>query len=128
MQVYVVQPGTTIRMTAEYGVRSEKYRNCMRDMTPWTCRLKYQRRQMTTPFFMGRALSGEPEVRDVLECLFLDASAGEMTFDEFCREFGYDTDSRRAYDAWEACRRTRRRLRNLLGDDYDLIRARIEGR
>lgn len=45
-----------------------------------------------------------PEVRDVLNSLSLDCSIGDQSFDDFCADLGYDTDSRKAYASWEACR------------------------
>lgn len=44
-----------------------------------------------------------PRLADVVSCLLLDMSAGEMTYDDFCSDFGYDTDSRKAYDIWLTC-------------------------
>lgn len=44
-----------------------------------------------------------PHLADVVSCLLTDMDAGEETFNDFCGSFGYDSDSRRAYDIWLAC-------------------------
>ena len=68
-----------------------------------------------------------PELRsryDVLNefyCFLSDAASGLLSFEEFCREFGYDTDSRTAYRTWQACQRSSRKaLRLLDGTESDL--------
>lgn len=59
------------------------------------------------------------------ECFLNDAIAGENTFEEFCGEFGYDTDSRKAEETWKACQIATGKAKYLLDDDdlYDLINA-----
>lgn len=43
-----------------------------------------------------------PSLATVLESLALDVSCGEYTFNDFCAELGYDTDSRKALDTYLA--------------------------
>ena len=61
---------------------------------------------------------------DVLNAFYAfvdDAISGEMSFDEFCSEFGYDSDSRRAEKTWKACKRATAKLHRIYdGDIYDL--------
>jgi len=52
-----------------------------------------------------------PEIDDVLFSLVMDSHAAEMTFAEWCGEFGYDTDSRKALATYEACQNTYHVLR-----------------
>ena len=70
----------------------------------------------------------DPEIRteyDILNafrCFVDDALAGKMSFSEFCSEFGYDEDSRRAEKIWKACKRSTEKLTRIYdGDLYDLI-------
>lgn len=42
----------------------------------------------------------EPRAYDVLCCL---TKSDPGTFGEFCREFGYDIDSRKGHSTWRAC-------------------------
>jgi len=81
--------------------------------------LRYQRRAMTVDYFMGQLLTEEPTAGQVLESLLTDAEAGAVSFEDFCGDFGYDTDSRKAYRTWQACKRTTISLHRLLGSDFD---------
>lgn len=47
-----------------------------------------------------------PTIEDVLYCLLADASCVQygQTFEEFCSELGYDTDSRKAEKIFNVCR------------------------
>jgi hypothetical protein len=59
-----------------------------------------------------------PQLRDVLHSLQSDASA-PLLFEDFCSEFGYDTDSRKAESTHRACLRIRGELERMLGADYE---------
>lgn len=56
-----------------------------------------------------------PDVADVVLSLIVDSSCAEHTFDEWCSEFGYDTDSRKALDTYLKCQENYIKLRQLLG-------------
>jgi hypothetical protein len=86
---------------------------------PYKVHLRYKGRKLTTPFFMGPACEREPSAADVLSVLLTDASCGDMSFDEFCRNMGLDTDSRKAERTWKACRDMIPRLHRFLGDDFE---------
>jgi hypothetical protein len=86
---------------------------------PYRVTLTYRRHRLTVPFFMGPALCEEPTADGVLDCLLSDASAGEQTFEEFCSDFGYDSDSRKAEATYRACAAMAPRLRRFLGDDFE---------
>jgi hypothetical protein len=85
--------------------------------------LRYKRRdigrRLTVDFWMGPANTSEPDAEGVLDCLMSDMQAGEQSFDEFCREFGYDEDSRTAERTWKACQRTAPKVRRFLGNDLE---------
>lgn len=83
--------------------------------------LKFQDRQLTTDFHMGSAHTSEPTSEAVLECLLSDASAGEQTFEDFCADFGMDTDSRKAEAMWKACASMAKRLPKFLGSAYNVF-------
>lgn len=92
-----------------------------RDARQWTVTLRYGRRRMSVPFFQGRAHTSEPTAADVLGCLLSDASCYDNARDlaDFCADFGYDEDSRKAKTTYRACGRISKRLRQFLGDDFD---------
>jgi len=79
------------------------------------------RRQLTVDFFMGPASTREPTAADVLACLVIDANAGEQSFEEFCSDLGYDSDSRKAERIHAACVRMAPRLRRFLGEHFDNV-------
>lgn len=59
----------------------------------------------------------KPTLEDILDSLALDASVLDQTFEEFCGEFGYDTDSRKAEETYQACRENAKGLLSLLGKE-----------
>ncbi len=59
----------------------------------------------STPFRMGVAHTAPPDELDVLHSLLLDASCSDQSFEDWCGEFGYDTDSRKAETTWKECRK-----------------------
>jgi hypothetical protein len=87
----------------------------------WRVTLWYRRRRMTVPFWTGSAL-GEPSAKDVLGCLFSDASIVESCADHFdmCDELGM-TPSRETERTFSQMRAQTAKLRQLLGPDYDAI-------
>jgi hypothetical protein len=78
-------------------------------------------RTMATPFKMGLALTEEPSLERVMECLFLDSSTVENArdFSDWCEEFGYSDDSIVALETYNLCKGMAKQLRNLLEEDYD---------
>lgn len=52
-----------------------------------------------------------PSLDDVLHSLVLDASACDQSFDDWCGEYGYDTDSRKALETYLACQDNATKLR-----------------
>lgn len=70
---------------------------------------KSQRQQLwdTT----NRIYRRHPKIEHVLECLQSDAQCGDMSFDQFCDDFGYSNDSLKALDVYRACADTAKKLR-----------------
>ena len=80
----------------------------------WECWLSRGDNKIFVVFHLGEGHEGrEPELKDVIHALLSDSYAGSLSFEDFCEEFGYDTDSRRAYATWEDCERHARKLRVL---------------
>lgn len=52
-----------------------------------------------------------PVLDDVLYCLVSDADATEMSFSEWCDNFGYNSDSRKAFRTYELCQKNADKLR-----------------
>jgi hypothetical protein len=84
----------------------------------WLVTLRLEKRSMRVPFSTGAALS-EPDAADVLDSLASDALGVEYSrdFEDWCTEYGYDTDSRRAHRTYALCIRQGAKLQHLLGID-----------
>lgn len=95
------------------------------DMDHWKVTLEIgktgfqkKRRRLTVYFSKGYGHNGtEPNVDEVLDCLASDSTAMDMSFEDFCSEFGYDMDSRKAEATFKACVRIGKNLARFLGDD-----------
>lgn len=101
----------------------------------WSVSLSYGGRTMRVDYYMGAAhvtkerrpfknayvIPGKPIPPDsgsVLSSLLLDASACEQTFDDWCADLGYNSDSRKDLALYLECQESGKRLRTLLGADY----------
>jgi hypothetical protein len=95
------------------------------DMDNYKVTLRRGSRRMTLHFSKGIGHHGaEPEAAEVLDCLSSDASGIEngSGFEDWCGEYGYDTDSRKAEKTYKVCARQAAKLRVFLGDElYDQL-------
>ena len=82
-------------------------------------RLTFGKRQLTTFFSMGLAHTNEPDAEDVLDCLASDAAGIENTrnLEEWCGEYGYDADSRKAEKTYKLCQKQAKDLKRFLGEE-----------
>jgi len=70
---------------------------------------------------LGYTAPLEPALDDVLHSLVLDSEAGKESFEDWCSDFGYDTDSRRAMDTYLKCQESGKKL-VAMGIDIDRAR------
>lgn len=64
----------------------------------------------------GLTVPQDPKIADVLSSLLLDASGSDdRSFEEWCDDFGYDADSRKALEVYLACQKSAVEIRRLLG-------------
>ena len=100
------------------------------DADHWRCRFKRDGHSMTVHYSQGYGHETRaPEGNDVLDCIASDACTVEnaLTFEDFCDELGYDTNSRRAERTHKFCLATRKRLLQFLGQDaYDELLYNVE--
>lgn len=78
--------------------------------------------ELRTYFSMGLGLTGAPKVSDVLDSLASDAAGVEnaRNFEEWCGEYGYESDSRKAEKIYKTCQAQAAQLKQFLGDKaYD---------
>lgn len=92
------------------------------DMDHWkvTILCANTEQQMELVFSMGKGHEGrKPELEDVLDCLASDAAGVEnaRSFEEWCSEYGYDEDSRKAERTYNACSEQSQELQRILGDE-----------
>lgn len=88
-------------------------------MDHWRCTIRAGRSRMSLVFSMGSGHHGkEPELAEVLGCLAGEASGVENArdFADWCSEYGYGEDSRKAERTYRACYKQAARLRSVLGD------------
>lgn len=79
---------------------------------------------LTVPFFQGLAHSKAPSAADVLSCLLSDASVEDATsFEDWCSDYGYDTDSRSAEKTYRDCLFQTKELRAFLGENFESLRG-----
>lgn len=81
------------------------------------CTVHYRRRRLTVPFSQGCAHEQEPTAADVLDCLASDASGLGGTFEDWCSDYGYDSDSRNAEKTFKAIEKQSKGLERLLGPE-----------
>lgn len=67
-----------------------------------------------------REIKNERQLLWAFECFLGDVISGDYDFNEFCNEFGYDNDSRKAYKIYKACVRAKEKFSRIYNDDiYD---------
>lgn len=82
------------------------------------CRLTRGRKSYTFEFGQSIANgSQKPTMYDVLACM--SKPCGIDTFEDFCDEFGYDYDSRRAERTWKGYQKEVAAMERLFGDVMD---------
>lgn len=109
-----------IRMTCEEWPTNPNMEGADQ-MDNWRCVLRHRnhgRKAMTVYFSMGVGLNGrEPSAAEVLSSLASDAAGiqNARSFEDWCGEYGYDTDSRKAERIFKVCEREADKLRRFLG-------------
>lgn len=76
----------------------------------WNVQVRKGNNLFKTMFTKGLGLRSNgfvvnPIAEDVIACLVTDAQAGEESFDEFCRNYGYDNDSIKTLDIYRKCQK-----------------------
>jgi hypothetical protein len=108
-----------IRIEAEYSDNNPNMADETWQANHYKVLLKKGNKQLTTYFSMGMAHTQEPTAEDVLDSLAMDASGIEnaRSFDDWCANYGYDTDSRKAEKTFKACEKQAEKLKVFLGEE-----------
>ena len=124
MSVYTNGGAVTEKATIEI-IDGPDYR---RDEQGWehhayTLRVYYGDRYMDTPWKQGLGITDDPDIESVLESLASDAAGyvNAQDFEDWASEYGYDTDSRKAFALYEEVGRQTDNLRGMLAEDFDAI-------
>lgn len=114
-----------VSMKLEYGVNKDydKLDEWQQKANQYTATVKYDGKQLTTPYFTGTGWTKEPTWKDVLGCLVMDTYSYENSrgFEDFCAEYGYDSDSRKAKKLYNQLEKTSKKVKHLLGNDFEEI-------
>jgi len=115
---YVTKKGIKIKV-----VRVDNNPNMedWKDANHYKITLLNGKKQLTTYFSQGYGIKHEPTAEDILDCLASDAAGYENAhdFEDWARDYGYDTDSRKAERSHKAIGKQAAKLKQFLGDDYE---------
>lgn len=70
-------------------------------------------------YMKGKKELSDSDLQNAFYCFVSDSVSGESSFEDFCSEFGYDSDSRTAEKIWRSCGRLSEKLNVLLPPDVD---------
>lgn len=103
-----------LKMTCEQ-VDENKNNKGWRNANHYKCIITKGNRQMTTYFSMGYGLKGNPKIEDVINAIAIDATAMDMSYQDFCHEFGYDSYDKEPKKLYNACVKNGKSLERLVG-------------
>lgn len=89
------------------------------DANHYKVKLKNGSKSMSLYFSQGFGIKHDPDAQSVLDCLRSDAICDDLSFDDFCNEFGYDIDSRKAYKIYKACLKNTIKLKRFLDTKFN---------
>lgn len=77
--------------------------------------LSYKKKSLEIDFHTGSAIK-YPDIQDVLQCLSIDMTCGDYTYEEYSREFGTNIDSIKEKSLWKSCVKTSKKLTKFFGN------------
>jgi hypothetical protein len=121
MEIKTFITNNNIKIEVEYADDNPNFVDEKTRMNHYKTVLMLGKKQMTVPFSMGVGLTHEPTAYDVLTCLQMDATTyvNDYSFEDFCSEYGYDTESRKAERTYKVILRQSEKLKNFLGDKFE---------
>ncbi len=113
-----------ISLNASYVGRnqSEFQQDADWEYDTWRVVLRRGKKSLVTEFNLGMSYYGQPPTTvQVLSSLLADASyvIDDGSFEEFCGDCGYDTDSRKAERMYKAVAEQTERLKKFLGRKFE---------
>ena len=90
--------------------------------THYKCVIKNGRKRMSLYYSTLPTNTEPPRLSEVLEDLSLDAKdVTNKSFESFCFDLGYSTDSRKTEKNYKLCLKRTNKLKKLLGDDFQRL-------
>ena len=87
-----------------------------RTATKCNCKITFKNQTYRFNYWMGSAHTKTPSKRDVLYSFVMDDVSG-MNFEDFCSEFGYDNNSKKALRIFEACKEQTKNFYRLFNEE-----------
>lgn len=109
-----------LRITADVGYGNKENINndeWKKRAAPWTVTLKRGRKQLSVPYYNGSSITEDPTAADVIYSLLVDSTAIDETFENWCANFGYEPDSRKAEKIYNQCVKLGKKLVSFLGEE-----------
>jgi hypothetical protein len=91
------------------------------------CELEYKGKLFGAYYSKGKGLDFTPTAVEFLDCLLSDASGDLSSFENWCNEYGYDQDSRKALKTFKLIKNQTNKLKKFLGaDNFNYCLNKIE--
>lgn len=110
----VISNADSERILREYG--GELYKDVTDGKIKRKGQTDFQRRCMNREYQL-RAKPFAPHVTGLLYSLILDSSACDQSFDSWCEDYGYDNDSIKARNTYDACQKNTDNMRAIFSRD-----------
>lgn len=113
-----------ITATVKRTPKNPHMQDSEKNMLNYLVTLHFSDGKMKVYFSTGKGWKSQPVASDVLSCLVFDAQtvksrqSFEESFEEWCQELGYDSDSRKAEATYNIIKRQTARLVAFLGAAY----------
>jgi hypothetical protein len=77
------------------------------------CRLKNQSKSISIYYSQGYGIKNEPELESVLNSLAVDFINNNLSFEDFCSDFGYSADSISSLKTYKLCLKNTNKVKKL---------------
>ena len=98
------------RVTPSFLTKEDLKDEWKRTSNKWQIQLTYFDKEYVTDFYMGCGLVDKngrprkPRKKDILYSMVME-DVSDLSFDDFCNEFGYDNDSIKALKIYKNCKK-----------------------
>jgi hypothetical protein len=77
------------------------------------CKLKNKNKSITIYYSQGYGIPNDPDTQSVLNALLLDFWSHDMSFSEYCSNYGYSEDSLSALKTFKLCAKNSLKVKKL---------------